>query len=436
MTDGVRPTARNVAAYSSYALTLRDLARQTSAGNLEPTSPRIAAALDGQAATALRDLIRLPTRRRYGAFFTPRRLARLMVAPWARHLDENSQIYDPACGAADLLLAAAEHLPIGKTLGKTLERWEEQLAGRDLHPPFIRAAKARLLLMATARLGKTTLPDVDPDRLFRQVRVGDGLSDEAVSVDATHLVMNPPFSRVRVRTGWSRGGVSAAAVFVDSHVAPRRHGEQFVALLPDVLRSGTNYQRWRDVVAGQLDGDATADILGRFDDDVDIDVFILRGRITERSSRHLQWWPPTSAMRVGDRFKVSVGAVVPHRDPKIGAWRPFADTNSVPPWKEVLTRDLNRRRFAGASFRTPFVVVRRTSAAGDSKRLVASIVRGGGDVAVENHLLVLRPLDQTLTTCRELVAFLETGVGDEWLDKRIRCRHLTVTTLRDCPWRR
>jgi hypothetical protein len=55
-------------------------------------------------------------------------------------------------------------------------------------------------------------------------------------------------------------------------------------------------------------------------------------------------------------------------------------------------------------------------------------------VAIENHLLVLRPKDDSPKTCEELLGLLSLQRTNEWLNRRIRCRHLTVGALADLPW--
>jgi hypothetical protein len=60
-------------------------------------------------------------------------------------------------------------------------------------------------------------------------------------------------------------------------------------------------------------------------------------------------------------------------------------------------------------------------------------VDGPKPLAVENHLLVLRPLDGRVETCQELAAWLAEDEVQSVLDARIRCRHLTTAALREVP---
>ena len=88
------------------------------------------------------------------------------------------------------------------------------------------------------------------------------------------------------------------------------------------------------------------------------------------------------------------------------------------------------------SFRPPFVMVRRTSRPRDRFRAAGTIIAGKQDVAVENHLLVLMPKDRTLRSCRALLKVLQHPGSSDWLNRRICCRHLTVSSLRELPWRK
>ena len=129
--------------FSAYADTLEHMALS---GIAQPRA-RINAALDGEAYRELRRLVTLPVRRQYGAFFTSTRLASRLLA----RQEEAEFHHDPSCGVGDLLLAAARHFPLEDTFDKTLVAWSKRLFGRDLHVEFIRATKARLILLARTR---------------------------------------------------------------------------------------------------------------------------------------------------------------------------------------------------------------------------------------------------------------------------------------------
>lgn len=70
----------------------------------------------------------------------------------------------------------------------------------------------------------------------------------------------------------------------------------------------------------------------------------------------------------------------------------------------------------------------------DRHRAVATIVLGRRAVAVENHVIVCLPGDGTIERCRALLARLHSGNTDGWLNRRIRCRHLTTSAVAGIPW--
>ena len=125
---------------------------------------------------------------------------------------------------------------------------------------------------------------------------------------------------------------------------------------------------------------------------------------------------------------------MPHRHKHFGPWRAYILARVLPPGGTFDVSLAQHRRFEGRTFTPPFVAVRRTSAPGDQSRAVATIVTGEQKVAVENHLLVLEPRDRSLESCKRVLKVLTNIRTKEWLDQRIRCRHLTVGSLRDLPW--
>jgi hypothetical protein len=135
--------------------------------------------------------------------------------------------------------------------------------------------------------------------------------------------------------------------------------------------------------------------------------------------------------KISDLFEVSVGPVVPHRCPHKGNCYPYLDTSSAIPWSIV--SKLPKRRFKGTVTKPPFVVVRRTSNPGDKYRAVAAMVTGSSPVAVENHLIVLKPKDGTIKQCNKLIEFLKRASANQWFNERIRCRHLTVSSVKEMP---
>ena len=201
-------------------------------------------------------------------------------------------------------------LPVRDSLSATLDLWGERLAGFDVDPRFILATKARLVLSARWRTKDAwhcTLPALSP--LFPGIVVGDGLTQQLpVSQPRTRVVMNPPFTLTQGASScpWSSGRVSAAAVFTHRWVDYLPPGSEVVALLPDVLRSGTRYARWRETIT------SSSQILERqqlkqFSPNVDVDVFILVLRVGANQDQPYDWWSTGSSPSViHDLFDVRV----------------------------------------------------------------------------------------------------------------------------------
>lgn len=322
---------------------------------------------------------------------------------------------------------------------ETTAHWGRCLSGRDRQPEFTAAARFRLSLAALARgvWPREVEPSCDAEA-FAQVSTGCGLSGGEAIAQATHVIVNPPFNAVPAPRGceWTSGSVCAAALFLDQCLQNARAGTRIVAILPDVLRSGNRYRLWRSRVMARATVGGT-DLIGQFDQWADVDVFLLDLTVTRTQENRPDCWgypclDTGEGETVGSFFHVSVGPVVPFRHPERGPSRPYLHARGVPAW-EVFGEVRERRRFEGTVHAPPFVVVRRTSRVGDKHRAVATVIAGGEPVAVENHLLVLRPKDGRLASCRRLLRSLRSGATDEWLNRRIRCRHLTVAAVRQIP---
>jgi hypothetical protein len=385
----------------------------------------------------LRQTVPLNVLRAEGAFFSGHALSRRLLDSIASTLNPDSVVADPACGAGDLLIAASDRLPIDRDVPATLELWGRHLIGRDIHQQFIEAASLRLALAAVAR-GAVRPPGsvIDAPSLVG-LSAGSCLDASGAFGRATHFVMNPPFSAMEAPDDclWGSGRVNSAAVFLEQVVRSARTGATIAAILPDVLRSGTRYARWRKLICGMLDVQRI-EVVGRFAEEVDVDVFIMVGVVVARRLLHLearQWvQAPGPGRTVGDLFEVSVGPLVPHREPNKGRWGRLVQPGDLPPWQTV-RRVAKGRRFSGSTTDGPFVAVRRTSRPGDGIRAVAAAVDLDRPAVVENHLLVLRPRDGAVETCERLVQWLRRPETTRWLDERIRCRHLTVGAVRDLP---
>jgi hypothetical protein len=426
--------------FAPYVHHLESLVREAlhdSSGDVL-TSHSIDEALDGQPSSELRRLVPLEDLRRAGAFFTGSRLAGRVASILKDSLRPDSVILDPACGAGDLLLACLPHFPNKPTL--SAHAWATQILGRELHPQFVEAARKRLLL-AAMRLGFQLDYRVGASATdaLSGIRVGCGLSDQEAFTAATHVVLNPPFTRVEAPPGctWARGGVNNSSTFVEACLLKTRPGTRIVAILPDVLRSGSRYAKWRYMVLSHAKLNSIT-MIGQFDRDTDVDVFLLDLVVAPapscqaRSDFNPSGPRPTSVLC--DVFDLCVGPVVDYRDVHLGKWHPFIRAQHLPRW-EAVTRFKHSRRFQGRVIPPPFVVVRRTSRPGDRHRATATLILGSRPVAVENHLLVLVPKDGSVSQCRLAVDALRHPTVDAWLDRRIRCRHLTLSALSALPWR-
>ncbi len=337
------------------------------------------------------------------------------------------------------MIEAAKALPVDHDLEQTMRCWGGLLHGRDIDPAFVRLTKARLVLLAVARgasvIGPTqtrTLPEVLPG-----IQVGDGLELLRGTPPAAHIVMNPPFT-YRVAppgTQWASGRTSHAAMFLAAAVEGALPGTRLTAILPDVIRTGSRYERLRSHIESLLRV-SSIEPYGRFDRWTDIDVFVLSGVVADdpADAPSAPWWHQPSAEQVGDRFDVHVGPVVPHRDAESGPARPYLHARTIPLGGEFDAETAERGGFTSRLFSPPFVVVRRTSRPNDGSRGLGTIVLGSQDVLVENHLIVLKPQDSSVDTCRQLVRLLDSTRAKQWLNGRIRCRHLTVRALREMPW--
>ena len=396
------------------------------------------AALDGQPADELRRLVSLDEMRSTGAFFTSSKLSKIALQKFVKSLDEQSIILDPACGAGDLLIACAMHLPKGRTLKSTLQIWGDRIMGRDLHPEFIRATKNRLVLAAIREdvsINDHRLSSLEA--LFPQIEERNGLSDYDAIRAASHIVINPPFTMVETpeNCSWASGKINAAALFLEACIEQANNGTRIMAILPDVLRSGSRYRKWREIIERRT-RQLRLQLYGQFDQWADVDVFILELEVQQntKGGRSKRWKQPGKArQRIGDRFNVCIGPVVDYRDPHQGPRHPFIKPRDLAAW-ETVNHISQNRRFKGRILSPPFVVVRRTSRLGDKHRAVGTIISHAKPVAVENHLIALLPKDDSLETCQGLLRVLKRPETTQWLNQRIRCRHLTVSSLAELPW--
>jgi hypothetical protein len=227
-------------------------------------------------------------------------------------------------------------------------------------------------------------------------------------------------------------------LFVDKIIQYVNPGVSIIAILPDVLRSGTRYEKWRNVINEACIIEKEI-LLGQFDKHTDVDVFALL--LTKRYAKYVSTTPKTNSSKsikntkektVKDLFDVCVGAVVDNRDLKEGPLRGYIISKGLEGWSTQKKINLKRKHL-GKTFTGPFVVVKRTSRMGDSARAIGIIIDVPYPVFVDNHLIVLKPKSQTLRDCEEVLEILKNSNTDNWINDRIRCRHLTVKVVSEIP---
>lgn len=395
--------------------------------------------LNGGAAAELRRLVARKQLRKSGAFFTGETLGRQMVDLIPKSDSSEVDAWDPNCGAGDLLIRWSERLDlVSNNLRSTLSDWSARLHGVELHPEFLRAAKRRLALAAVSRgakLKKGKLTDLDD--FFPGLKCRS-LFEKTIKIPESAVVlMNPPFTMIQTPktcAEWSSGKVAFAAVALINCLRAAKAGQTILAILPEVLRSGSRYQRWRELVS-QCVSNAQVHVVGRFNEHADVDVFILHATKGAPLLREIEWFSSngkTTSSTLGDFFEVRVGSVVPHRHKFKGPKVAYLTASTAPAWKEIREIELTLRHH-GTCVKGPFLAIRRTSSPSDNSRAIATVVKSTSIIAVENHIITLRPKDGKLTTCRKLRNYLRSEQARRWIDGRIRCRHLTVSALKELP---
>jgi len=377
-------------------------------------------------------------RKEQGIFFTDEKLANKIAFKIKKELRAGKTIYDPACGAGDLLLACTQYMPLKGSFSETSRFWSDRIYGQDIFKDFIRSARSRILLSCSNK-SIVNSSDFDTSFYFKNI-IEKNFFEENHIKKADCIVTNPPFGYVDLtgKVEWGSGRGQLAALFVDNLIESGRDGQRLVAILPDVLRSGSRYSKWRGYV-NKNSIKLKSEIFGKFNDEADVDVFILdltikkNNQKKEKISFNVSQSCVVDSSKVSDYFNVSVGPVVPHRDTEEGSLVPYLDTSNAVIKTEIVVS--KKSRYECTMKKPPFVVIRRTSGPNDFPRLKCTIVKGNESVAVENHLIVLEPIDGKLKTCR---SFMEFSCGDgvtELINKKIRCRHLTVGAVKEIPWK-
>ncbi|MEF2549557.1 hypothetical protein VQ045_20765 [Aurantimonas sp. E1-2-R+4] len=390
--------------------------------------------LNGVPYATFRREIDIDTRRELGAFFSSDDMSRRLAIRLTEMLDADCLVLDPTCGIGDLLLARAAVLPLGANLEATLALWGERLAGFDIREDLVDLCKVRLCMLARARGGFTD--QTDPLEAFPQIVAQDMTAPESRNLlrRADAILFNPPFGKTTwpERLDWASGEINAAAIFLDYLIASVRPDVPIAAVLPEVLRCGSRYNRFRTRLS-KLGYSGSFEVHGRFDSWTDVDVF---STLLSRSETPSPLWKVTKphvGTTVADLYEVRVGSVVPHRDPVSGPPRAYICAKTTPAWHAAFMPSV-RLAYSGKVFTPPFVAIRRTSSPSDKFRAVATVIVGDDAVAVENHLLVAMPRENGVAACEALVAVLRSPETNTQLNELMRCRHLTTGAIKRLRW--
>lgn len=388
--------------------------------------------LHGDIKDVVYNTLSLPDRRAHGIFFSGPEWAKTLCSKI--NADEWTRFVDPSVGTGDLLLEICNNFPLKSSFSKTIVSWSKCLIAVDLRASFLQIAWIRIQKLALDRHRQKNpkirgylLP------LPGSFMVGDSLKLNLGLKKGDCVIMNPPYQRIVAASDSfvGKGKRSAAALHVENVVLKSPPGVGIVALLPDVLRSGSSYNKFRSEVFQRAEI-KSFNPFGIFGSDADIDVAVLVG-VTKTKKIIKNTVEAKKNAILADKFDVRVGPVVPHRTEMRGNSHAYLTVKNAVIGSEI-TEVNETAEFSARLERGPFVIVRRTSSPADKKRARATLVSAVTDFYVENHLLIIRPLDNSIAACKELMKVLQDDRTDEWLNIHIRCRHLTVGALKALPW--
>lgn len=372
-------------------------------------------------------------RKQLGAFFTEAQLSGKAIRHFRQAITAESVVLDPNCGIGSLLIESSHQLGVYTHLSDTLEMWGRVLRGFDIQAEFIELTKLRLIMSALARGVNADCSLEQAMSYFKNIVQQDSLTVSISSLSSvTHLFMNPPFVAMEspIRDYWGKGKTNSAAVFFDYYLRNIPDKCNVVAILPDVLRSGSRFKHFRDFVSENLQG--KCNIEGRFSNTVDVDVFILSGH-KSKVRQGVVWVSRTMpSNNLGEHYDVCIGPLVAYRDRLEGNTYPYFHPKNCKNW-EVITAVSETRAFNGKVIQPPCVLIKRTSSPSDKYRAAATLINLKEPIAVENHLIVVTPKDKSLKGCKKLLKMLAKPEVNQYLNEQIRVRHLTVGVIKSIP---
>ncbi|MDE4024981.1 N-6 DNA methylase [Glaesserella parasuis] len=368
-----------------------------------------------------------------GAFFTERALAEKACRQFKQAITAKSVVLDPTCGIGNLLIESSRQLGVSSTLSETLSIWGSVLRGWDIQADFIEVTKLRLIIAALERGVRKDCSIEQALNYFKYIEQKDALTVVSTDVySVTHLFMNPPFIAILApkRDYWGNGKTNSAAVFFDYYLRILPNECNTVAILPDILRSGSRFNHFRDFVSENLLG--KVQIWGRFANTADVDVFILSG-IKQQVAGSVEWSSSLNwANCLATQYDVCIGPLVAYRDKQEGESYPYFHAKNCRNW-ETITAVSEMRAFSGKTIQPPCVLIKRTSSPSDKYRAAATLINLKQPIAVENHLIVVTAKDKTLKSCQRLLKMLAKDEVNQFLNEQIRARHLTVGVIKSIP---
>ncbi|ELR8553923.1 N-6 DNA methylase, partial [Vibrio vulnificus] len=296
--------------------------------------------------SVLRELLTIEEMREAGSFFTGQELATAAVNLLPA-ITSRSVVLDPTCGAGNLLIEASRQLGVKSTLSETLLVWGQVLHGFDLHLHFVEATRLRIVIEA---LNRGVEQDCDLDEAFEllpHIYVRDALDIIQQDLEhVTHVLMNPPFTiwPSPKENYWKEGKVNAAGIVFDKYLRVLPEHSYISAILPDVLRSGSRYNEFRQFTSASMQ--AEIKIWGRFNNKTDVDVFLLSGVVGENYQAAVWHNAENAESTIADLFSVRTGPLVAYRDPEEGPEYPYFYPKICPQWK-LVREATEKRRFTG-----------------------------------------------------------------------------------------